>query len=203
MYLFKIRDDLKIHAGKNKLPKEEFLAVIESKQMIEEAKAEAQAIIKRAEIEAENIKKIAKEEGFKEGLEPYNEHILYFDDRIKNLRHELQKTLLPLVHKTTKRIVGDGLKAHPEIVVDIVTQAIKNVTSSHEVKLFVNKNDLELLESKKDAFKNLFEHLDMFIIEERSDVEPGSCIIQTEKGILNANLENQYRALKKALETSK
>mgnify|MGYP001357634949 CR=1 FL=1 len=146
--------------------------------------------------------KKAKEEGINEGLEPYNKHIIYFDDRIKNLRHELQKTILPLVYKTTKRIVGEGLKAHPELVLDIVTQSIKKVTTSHQVKLFVNKVDLEFLEEKKEDLTKLFDHLDIFLIEERSDVEPGSCIIQTEKGIVNANLENQYRALKNVLEAN-
>jgi type III secretion protein L len=84
-------------------------------------------------------------------------------------------------------------------VVDVITQVIKEVTSSHEVKLYVNRADLDVLEENKENFKQLFERLDLFSIEERADVERGSCIIQTEKGILNANLENQFKALKKAL----
>jgi type III secretion protein L len=76
---------------------------------------------------------------------------------------------------------------------------IKEVSSNHEIKLYVNRADLEVLEENKEQFKQLFERLDLFSIEERGDVERGSCIIQTEKGILNANLENQFKALKKAL----
>ncbi len=204
MYLFTIKEQIKIHAGQNKIPREEFAAVIEAKTMIEEAQAEAKAIIERAHEEAQKIHEEARQKGYNDGLEPYNTHILYFDDRIKVLRHELQKTILPLVLKTTRQIVGEGLKEHPDIVVDVVTKAIKSVTTSHEVKLFVNKADLLLLEEKKEDFKKLFDHVDMFLIEARNDVEKGSCIIQTEKGILNANLENQYIALENALKkTSK
>jgi type III secretion protein L len=203
MYLFKINENLKVHSGQKRIAKEEFCAVIDAQELIKNAKIEAKDIIEQAKIEAEKIHLKAKEDGFKEGLEPYNMHILYFDDRIKTLKHELQKSLLGLVLSTTKKIVGEGLKAHPELVIDIISQAIKNVTSSSKIKLFVNKQDLNLLEEKKEDLKRLFEHLDSFSIEERSDVEIGSCIIQTEKGILNANLENQFHALQNALEKSK
>ena len=199
MYLFKIKDNFTVHGNSKIIPKNEFAAVLDAKTLIEEAEKEAKAIVERAHEEAKRIHKEAKDQGFNEGLEPYNAHILYFEGSVKDLRHELQKTLLPLVFKTTKRIVGEALTKHPEIVVDVITQVIKEVTSSHEVKLYVNRADLEVLEANKENFKQLFERLDLFSIEERSDVERGSCIIQTEKGILNANLENQFKALKKAL----
>jgi flagellar biosynthesis/type III secretory pathway protein FliH len=203
MYLFTIKQDLKIHTGEKILKKDTISAVIGAEEMLDAARAEAEQIIVRAHEKAKGIHKKAKKAGYAKGLEIYNEHILYFDDRIKNLRHELQNTILPLVLKTTKRIVGEGLKEHPELIVDIITQVIKNVTTSNEVKLFVHKGDIEIVEAHKDDFKKLFERLDMFLIEERSDVEKGSCIIQTEKGILNASLSNQYAALKKALEKTK
>jgi type III secretion protein L len=199
MYLFKIKDAEKIHAGKKIIPRDEFSQLVEAKDLILEAKEKAEEIIAQAHKDAEKIHEEAKESGYNEGLEPFNTHILFFQDQIKRLRMELQKTLLPLVQKTTKRIIGSGLKKHPELVIDVITQAIKDVTSNHEIKLFVNEADLELVEGEKENLKNLFENLELFIIEKRADVEKGSCIIQTEKGILNANLSNQYTALKKAL----
>jgi len=101
--------------------------------------------------------------------------------------------------QTTRQIVGEGLNNFPEMIVDVVTKAIKAVSGSHQVKLFVNKADLAVLEEKKLDLQQLFERIEMFTIEERKDVEKGGCIIQTEKGILNANLENQYIALENAL----
>lgn len=199
MYLFKIRDGESIHAGRKVIPKNEFAQAIEAKELIEEAKKRAEEIIEKAHKDAEKIHEEAKAEGFKDGLEPFNKHILYFEDQVKRLRVELQKTLLPLVLKMTKRIVGEGLQKHSEMVMDVISQAIKEVTSSHEIKLFVNEADFDIVEENKEDLKKLFEHLDLFIVEKRNDVEKGSCIIQTEKGILNANLTNQYRALKKAL----
>jgi type III secretion protein L len=199
MHLFTINESLKVHAGKNKIPKKDFEAVIASITLLEEAQKEAKAIIEKAHLEAKAIHESAYKKGFEEGLEPYNTHILYFDDRIKTLRHELQKAILPLVMQTTRQIVGEGLNNFPEMIVDVVTKAIKAVSGSHQVKLFVNKADLAVLEEKKLDLQQLFERIEIFTIEERKDVEKGGCIIQTEKGILNANLENQYIALENAL----
>lgn len=203
MYLFTINEKLKIHTDQKILKKKDFSTILTAKEMIDAAEEEAKKIIERAHIEGKSIHKQAEQDGYEKGLEYFNQHIVYFDDKIKLLRHEIQKTLLPLVQKTTKRIVGDALSAHPEIVVDIVTEAIKHVTTSQEIKLFVHKDDLKTLENNKEEFKRLFEHLEVFLIEGRSDVEKGSCIIQTEKGILNANLSNQYKALEMALQKKK
>ena len=61
--------------------------------------------------------------------------------------------------------------------------------------------DLEPLEKERSKIKKIFEHLDSFSLQERADIEPGGCIIETEAGIINAQLENQWRALESAFES--
>jgi type III secretion protein L len=79
--------------------------------------------------------------------------------------------------------------------------ALKPVTQHRKVIIYVNKVDLEELEASKPKIKNLFEHLENLSIQERSDIEPGGCIIETEAGIINAQLENQWRSLEIAFES--
>ena len=158
-------------------------------------------MLEATEKECEQLKVKANEDGFQEGLVKFNDHILFLDEQIKTLRHEMQKAMLPLVLKATKRIVGEQLELNPESVVNIVTESIKSVTQCKFVKLFVNKADLEILEQSKDGIKKYFESLESFTLEERPDVDIGSCIIETERGILNATLENQYRALERVFTT--
>ena len=71
---------------------------------------------------------------------------------------------------------------------------------NHEIKIIVSKQDKEALESGKEKLKSLFDHLRILTIEEREDLTPGSCIIETESGIINASLDNQWRALEAAFE---
>ena len=117
------------------------------------------------------------------------------------MEHELQKTILPLALKAAKKIVGRELELKPETIVDIVRQTLKPVTQHHNIKIFVAKQDKEALEKEKKELRNILEHVQTFIIEEREDITPGGCIIETEAGIINASLENQWRALESAFET--
>lgn len=191
-----------IHSnGEKIIPKKDAEQLIAAAEILTLAREEAKEMIKNAELEALEIKKKAEEAGFNEGLIRFNTQLLYFEERVKVLRHEMQKTVLPLVLKAVKRIIGDELELNPQSVVDIVVHAIKAVAQAKTIKLYVNRHDLDELEAKKDKIKTVFENLENFTIEERPDVTRGGCIIETEKGILNATLENQYRALERAFET--
>ena len=201
MYCFKLIKEGSVHTGKGKIiRKNEFEELISAKEILEKAETEAKEALKHAEQDCITLKEKAKEDGFQEGLEKFNEQMLLFEDKIKVLKHELQKAVLPLVLKATKKIIGEELKQNPESIISIVMQSIKSVVQSKVVKLYVNKFDLELLEAEKESLKKNFESLESFHIQERGDIERGSCIIETERGILNATLDNQYRALERAFE---
>ena len=201
MYCFRLIKEGKVHTGKEKIiRKDEFEELLSAKELLQKSEKECKQVLDEAHKECALIKEKAKEEGFQEGLNIFNEQMLLFEDKLKMLKHELQKAVLPLVLKSTKKIIGEELKQNPESILSIVMQSIKSVIQSKIVKLYVNASDLEYLESEKELLKKNFERLESFQIEKRDDIEKGSCIIETERGILNATLENQYRALERALE---
>lgn len=201
MYTFSLIKKGDIHLGKKKIIRaKDFSEFMKTKELIEEAEKEAEALHETTLKECEKIKEKAKEDGFQEGLVKFNSHILFLDEEIKVLRHETQKAILPIVLKAVKRIIGEEIELRPEMVVGVVIQAVKSVVQCQFVKLYVNKEDMQILEESKEKIKQVFEKLESFRIEERPDVPRGSCIIETERGILNATLENQYRALERALE---
>lgn len=204
MYLFNLIHKGKIYAGPEKIIKAcDFAKLIEATDILEAAKVGADNIRKESKIEIENAKKEAEEKGFEEGLTKLNEVIIHYENQIKTLRIEMQKSILPLSLKATKRIVGELLEINPETVVHIVSQAIKSVASSKHIKIFINKQDFPTIEAEKEKIKKIIENLESFTLEERPGIEKGSCIIETEKGILNATLENQFRALERAFEIHK
>jgi type III secretion protein L len=202
MYCFSLIKKGSVHTGKGKIiPKENVEELVSSLEILENAQEEAKELLLKVEAECIEIKKEAREAGFQEGLEKFNAQMILFEERLRILRHEMQKAMLPLVLKSTKRIIGEELQLRPESVVNIVMESIKGVAQCKIVRLYVNRLDLDILEEHKRDLKEIFENLENFQIEERSDIERGSCIIETEKGILNATLENQYRALERAFET--
>lgn len=182
------------------IPSDEFSELLKATDVLNKAKADVKTYLENNKEECQNLLAKAEEAGFNKGLSEFNKQILHYQERIKQLEHELQKTILPLALKAAKKIVSRELELKPETIVDIVRQTLKPVTQNHHIKIFVAKQDKEALEKEKKDLRNILEHVETFIIEEREDITPGGCIIETEAGIINASLENQWRALESAFE---
>lgn len=194
---------VRLAPGVKKIPASEIATLQEASQILEAVQKDALEFKKKAAIELETIKEAAFAEGFQAGLEKFNSHLFSLDEELKQLRDEIQKRILPLSLSAARKIIGEELKHHPERIVDIVLNSLKPVTQHKKIKIYVNKTDLAMLEQRKPEIKNIFEHLQSLQIEERDDVEPGGCIIETEAGIINAQLESQWRALEAAFASYK
>ena len=183
------------------LRSDEFSQLVDIKQLLQEAQEDIQKLHEDTEQECAKLKIQAEEEGFQEGLVKWNTQLIYLDQKVKEMQHEMQKLILPIALKASKKIVGAQLDLNPDTIVEIVQQALKPVRQSHEIKIFVSKEDKAQLETSKEKLKALFDQLRILVIEEKDDLTKGSCIIETETGIINASLDNQWKALEAAFET--
>ncbi len=182
------------------IPAESYSQMLEAYEIIEKAKADAKALHEKTKKECATLKKKAKKQGMEEGLVQFTEQIVKMDQELKQLRHQLQRMVLPIALKAAKKIVGKELTIFPETIVDIVMQALAPATQSHKITIFVNKQDKEILESEKPKIMEILKQTDTISIQEKSGIAPGGCIIQTESGMINATIENQWAALEKAFE---
>jgi type III secretion protein L len=192
--------EVSLSPGEKIVLAKDFSTLVKSSDILKEVKQEAIEYKKNVALECETLKEEGFKKGFDEGLEKLNVLILKLDSDIKKFEEELKKQILPIALKAAKKILGDELKLHPDRIVDIVLQALKPVTQHHKIKIYANKEDIEILEKKKTQIKKILEQAKIFSIEERDDIEKGGCIIETEAGIINAQLENQWKALEIAFE---
>ncbi len=181
----------------------DYSQLISSTDVLEKAREDAAKFLEETEDQCQKLRAQAKAKGLEEGLENFNEQIFQLDKELKAIRHNLQQMVLPIAMKAAKRIVGKELEAFPETIVDIVIQAITPIAQSHKVTIFVNKEDKEHLEKEKPRLKEILQEAEILSIQEKSDVSRGGCIIQTEAGMINATIENQWRALERAFEKYK
>lgn len=186
--------------GNKVIPSETYATLIEASEIVNRAKEDAVQYKKQVEEECQQLKKKAWDEGYAEGLSQFNQHLLHFDQQLRILRNDLMKQILPLALKAAKKIVGEQLDLKPETIVEIVIQILAPVSQNRRVNICVNKVDKEILETEKPKIKSILEQVQVLTIQERSDIAPGGCIIETESGIINASIENQWRALESAFE---
>lgn len=179
---------------------ENFSTLVTAQEVLQKANEDAERFKKETEEECKDLREEAKKKGFEEGLAQFNEHLISFERTLRQLRVELQKQILPLALKAAKKIVSKELELHPETIVEIVIAALYPATQNHRFTIYVNKIDREVLEANKPKIKAILDQVQALSIQERSDVSPGGCIIETESGIINASIENQWRALEAAFE---
>jgi len=193
--------EVRLAPGTKIIPAKELATLEEAQTILETVEKEAEVFKRETVADSEKTKELAFREGFQEGLVSLNKHLLALDHELKAIRSDVQKKILPLALKAARKIMGEELKLHPDRIVDIVMTSLKPVTQHRKIVIYVNKADLPLLEENRGRIKKIFEHLENLSIQERSDIEPGGCMIETEAGIINAQLENQWRALESAFES--
>jgi flagellar biosynthesis/type III secretory pathway protein FliH len=197
-YLFS--GDLQFSSTEKIIPSHEFSQLLEAKEVLEKALENSKEKHRLVEEECHRLREEAKKEGFQEGLVQFNAHFLALEEQARKIYRETQSSILKIALQAAKKIVHTELKIHPETIVDIVLQALAPVKQSHRISIFVNKADKEILEENKSSIKEIFEQLQFLKIQERDDVQPGGCFIETETGIINASAENQWKALEAAFQ---
>lgn len=195
--------DVHPSTDKKRVSAKDYSTLVSAIEILEKARQDAAKLFETTQTECQTLREEAKEEGQQEGLEKFNEHIFFLDNELKALRHSLQQMVLPIALKAAKRIVGRELETFPETIVDIVLQAIAPISESRRVTIYVNKEDKEFLDASKAQLKEILEQAEILTIQEKADVQRGGCIIQTEGGMINATIENQWRALERAFEKYK
>jgi len=193
-------DEVHIAPDAKVIPSAQFEKLVEADELIERIHLDIEAYRKEVEVECQKIKEKAQEEGFSEGLAKWNEQLQFLEKEKERVEEQMNKTIIPLALTAVKKILGKELEMKPSLVAEIVKTALKPVSQHRKITIFVNKEDLDLIEEDRSEIKALFEHLSTLSIKVRDDVKRGGCIIETEAGIINAQLESQLTALEAAFQ---
>jgi len=188
-------------APKNKvIPAQDFSDLMESHDVLKQVKKDAEDYRLEVAKECELLKAQAQREGYEAGFKDWAEHVANLEGEIVQVRKELEKILIPVALRAAKKIVGREIELSDDTIVDIVANSLKAVSQHKRITIYVNRKDLDALERNRSRLKQIFETLEVLSLRERSDIAPGGCVIETEGGIINAQLENQWRVLENALE---
>jgi type III secretion protein L len=194
-------DNVHIAPNQKVLPASAFSSLMSAEEILAAVKSDAIKYKEEVAIECEEIKEVARREGYDAGFQEWAEHILKMQNEINGLRKEYSKMLAPIALKAAQKIVGKAFEINNELVFDTVSNALKSVLQHKRITIYVNKSDIEVLEKNRGRLKDLFENIEALSIRERDDIKAGGCIIETEGGIINAQLENQWAVLERAFES--
>ena len=183
------------------LPAEEFSTLLSAVEVLDLVQKDVETFKIEELDELEKLKIQAQKEGFESGFQSWAQAITALEEEIKQVRADLGKMIAPVALKAAKKIIGRELELSEDAVVDIVSNSLKAVAQHKRITIYVNRKDLDRLEANRPRLRDIFESLESLSIRERDDIESGGCVIETEGGIINAQLENQWRILERAFES--
>lgn len=185
--------------GVRVLPAAEVSTLIDLAQLQQMVQEEIKQYRREVDAEAERIRQKAYESGFQDGQAQWTKVLMATEQAADTIASEAQQAMLPVIMKSVERILGHTLDADPSEIVPMVAQALRSVANFKQIIIYCRAQDLELLESAKESFLKQLELCKTLVIRPRADVEAGGCIIETEGGIVNAQLETLLKALERQL----
>lgn len=191
---------MRIAPGTKVIPAESIAILKDAQEILDETIAQSEAYKIEVIASCEKLKERAKQEGFEKGYEEWIEKINILEAEIQKVRKDTEAMIFPIALKAAQKILGRELELSKTAAIDIIVASLKSVASHKKIKVYVNRKEFDLIEKNKEQLKAVFENLEVFSLVPQESIEPGGCVIETEGGIINAQLENQWMVLENAFQ---
>jgi flagellar assembly protein FliH len=177
--------------------------------------AEARRVLDKAQQEAAGIERFAYEQGFVQGeeagkrlgiqqLEPYLDQFKKLVVDIATARERLLDEMEPKVVKLAlaiaERVVKRVVEEDRELAVRVAKSAIERIVDKQRLVIHVSRSDYDLLSELTPEFLAM-EGVKECSIESDPNIEPGSCIIETEGGTIDACIYTAMEAINELVES--
>jgi type III secretion protein L len=170
-----------------------------AQQIIAAAEQKAQELIAAAEEQAQGIRAQAAEAGRQEGLAQVTELCVRAKRLAPEVLERAEHEIVALALKVAEKLIGRDLERSPEVVVDLCANAVETVRNAHSIVMRVNPADAQILRDRKPRLMELIGRLKEITIKEDSDVQRWGCILETDAGVIDAQLSTQLEMLQNLL----
>ncbi len=168
-------------------------------QIIAEAERDANAIRARAKQEYHAAMEEARRRGYEEGAEQATRLLVEARELRDKLVRETEPQLIKLALRVAEKIVGHELDHNQDEIAHIVGSALETVRQQRDINVRVHPTDLKNLEiAKPQLIARLGRAKDIDLRGDPS-IKRGGCVIETEIGTIDAQLETQLEQITQIL----
>ena len=185
-------------------------AETEAQSVLSKARLEADQIIKTAHGEEQRIFDKAQKDGYdkghEEGYQLGNQEAERLVDRLHKMIESVQSKrqeildetegqIVDLVLLMTRKVVKVMSDSQKSVIMANVVQALKKVKGRGDVTLRVNMSDAKLTTEHIRDFISQVENIKNISVVEDSSVDKGGCIVETDFGAIDARISSQIGEL--------
>lgn len=169
-------------------------------RLIDQAIAVAEQIVADAQSQRNSIVEEARQSGYEQGLQQWNEIVAQAIEAKEEYLAAAESDLLRLSVRIAGKIIGEQLRLAPETIASIVREALKSAPRERRLTIQVNPSDAAAV---RQHLAKLLESVSFrppeIEIAPVDSVAPGGCIIVSELGRVDAQLETQLQAMERVL----
>lgn len=186
------------------------LAKEEAKEILSEARREADGILVRAEAEKAEIEKQAQEKGYSDGQAQLQQELnrlrteleVSYDEKKQELdaqytkeRANMENELVDVILEVFNKVFHIQFDSKKEILMHLINNAILNIEDEKKFRVKVAESNVIFLENHREEILDRVGHdIELEIVADFS-LDENNCIIETASGIFDCSLGVQLENL--------
>ncbi|MBI2974798.1 MAG: hypothetical protein HYY43_04340 [Deltaproteobacteria bacterium] len=162
-------------------------------------RSEAKTILEQVSGEMERAKKDGYSDGREEGLAFVTEQLASLNGIKEKFYSSAEPEIVKLVMTIAEKIIGKMVRENEAAIKSIVRQAVES-SLGERITVRLNPEDHKVISSAEFEFRDVLDRTKRIVFKEDESIKQGGCVVETEVGTIDARLETQLKAIRKALE---
>jgi type III secretion protein L len=179
------------------IPHEQFSAMLNARQLVAEAERYAQALRAQADSELAAARARGHAQGMEAARSEFAASVVEATARLESAYIGLEARIANTVMDALQRILGEVGEA--ERMRSIISRALAAVAHDKPVRLIVAAADFDTARRELAALRHEYPRVDVVELQKSAQAEPGSCVLESEYGRVDASLSTQLAAVRMGL----
>jgi flagellar assembly protein FliH len=149
-------------------------------------------------------KKVGFESGSKKAdsvIDSLNQTLGQLENIRKEIHQEIEKEVAQLALSIARKIVCHEVKTTQETVTCIAREALSRVDNPAKIKIKLNPGDLQFIKDTQSQFSHFLQDVDNIRFVAEESIQSGGCLIETDRGDIDARIEKQFQAIEESFQT--
>jgi type III secretion protein L len=178
---------------------ETYAATIEARQIVDAAAAQARKIREDAEQERQLAIEAGRKDGYEDGLRQWNAAVAEVNAARDKQVAESEPELIRLAVRIAQKIIGEELRINPEAIVSLARECLQSLGRERALTIRIPAADIEVVRRRIVLLREAAGPNRSIEVVADATISPGSCIVESEYGVIDARLETQLRCLEEIL----
>jgi len=100
-----------------------------------------------------------------------------------------------------RKIVCHEVNTTQETVTCVARKALSQVDNPGKIKIKLNPGDLQFIKDTQDELSHFLDNVDKIRFEAEESIQSGGCLIETDRGDIDARIEKQFQAIEESFQT--